>query len=1078
MKHGYLLTALCLGCFYQADAWAWGSVSDKIYSAALSGDSATINSYLSQGYSIDTPDGDGQTALCQAYHDKEWGAYNLLTRYGANTGAPCMAEEPHSYGKVLLIGAGVAAVGAGVAIAASGGGGGGSSSSSGSSDTKPSGGDSSGGEDTSEDDTKTNPEIANATTESVYDSTVNVSTRQSDLIDRMQSYLSTASYSHVSSPNFTYYTEDDFRKAGGVGYMEYSGYGVSDDHTEGGKKYKTVNFLDGIRAAKAYSYLYGYDSNKQLVNKLDSQHTVVAVLDTGVDVNHKEFQNADGTSKVYGKSFDYGPCRGIDRTSCWLIENYTEKSGVIFTETVTKQKRTLLDAHGKALLVDDDYEEGKLDEWAAMYPEMYDWTQLQDDPTPLVGQNPITKNEYTHGTHIAGIIAADWDRSYSGMMGVAFSNTDIYALRWDLLSPMEWPVKAALNENALVINMSLGVASTSLQNAKTIGTYKNNLKIGARAAAEATIDSYTTIKNNNTGYSVKDGTIWVMSAGNDSYSEPTILAGMKLLGKQYRIGNKTNKINYNDLMMLTVVSVDVTMNDDGTVKSYKKSSFSNMCGSTASYCIAAPGGNVSGYTVSDIYSTTMQTEGVHNEYGGLHGTSQATPVVSGSIALLKSAFPFLHSSEIIDLLFETANKSAADSYSAKTYGAGLLDLGKAVTYYIPPKVNNNTMYIATLSGDSVHSAYVPLDDAHLTVTSTMADAVKAALPQTITIFDRYYRPFETPTARYITATHAGYKAFKNDVGHIVPSTKVKQEKEGNLSFAYAEAPLGSSNGFGFMDTEYKTGKLSSGFFFSENTHYNMAANHNADAVNPFLSFNSAYGAHIGYDISPKYGFRLQAVAGRNGLYDGERDFNDANFNKSAYAIDSEVSFSPHKKWNLAFNSGMLYEDEALLGMNGAGAFGLPQSRTYYTGVKTSFTATPKWTFSGSYYQGFTEAQSFNSNMLQTGTLVSSSFALDANYKWDKATDFGFRISSPLRVEHGKLRVNMASGRDYYSDEVYRNQYTASMKPQKREYKFALYANKDMTEKLSLSGELDMRINPEHRAARNDYRALFGLAWNF
>ena len=73
---------------------------------------------------------------------------------------------------------------------------------------------------------------------------------------------------------------------------------------------------------------------------------------------------------------------------------------------------------------------------------------------------------------------------------------------------------------------------------------------------------------------------------------------------------------------------------------------------------------------------------------------------------------------------------------------------------------------------------------------------------------------------------------------------------------------------------------------------------------------------------------------------------------------------------------------------------------------------------------------------------------------------------------------MASGRDYYSDEIYRNQYTASMKPQKREYKFALYANKDMTEKLSLSGELDMRINPEHRATRNDYRALFGLAWNF
>lgn len=1072
MKRGYLLTTLFLGCFYQTDAWAWGSVSDKIYSAALSGDSATINSYLSRGYSIDTPDGDGQTALCQAYHDKEWSAYNLLTRYGANTAAPCMSEKPNSYGKVLLIGAGIAAIGGGVAIAAGGGGGGGGSSSGGSSGNKPSdGGSSSKDKDSSDTDKGTGEDITNATTESVYDSDVNISLRQSDLIDRMQSYLTTTSYSHVSTPSFHYYSEDDFRKAGGIGYMEYSGYGVSDDHTKSGKKYKTTGFLDGIRAAKAYSYLYGYDSNKQLVNKLDSKHTIVAVLDTGVDVNHEEFRRADGTSKVYGKSFDYGPCRGIDRTSCWLIENY-KKSSVI------KQKRTLLDAHGKALLVDDDYDEGKLDEWAAMYSANYDWTQLQDDPTPLIGENPITKNQYTHGTHIAGIIAANWDRSYNGMMGVAFSNTDIYALRWDLLSPMEWPVKAALNENALVINMSLGVAATALQNAKTISAYKNNLKIGARAAAEATIDSYTTIKNNATGYNVKDGAIWVMSAGNNSYSEPTILAGIKLLGNQYRIGNKTDKINYNDLMMLTVVSVDVSMNEDGSVKSYKRSSFSNMCGSTAAYCIAAPGGNVSGYTVSEIYSTTMQTAGLHNEYGGLHGTSQATPVVSGSIALLKSAFPFLHSSEIIDLLFETANRTAAADYSAKIYGAGLLDLGKAVTYYIPPKVNNNTMRIATLSGDSVHTNYIPLDDAHLTVTSSMADAIKAALPQTITIFDRYYRPFETPTARYISTTHSGYKAFKNDVAHIVPNTQVKQENNGNLSFAYAAAPLGSSNGFGFMDTKYQSGKISSGFFFSENTHYNMASNHHADAVNPFLSFNSAYGAHFGYNISPKYGFKLQAVAGRNGLYDGEKDFNDTNFNKSAYAIDSEVNFHPNKNLGLSFNSGMLYEDEALLGMNGAGAFGLPQSRTYYTGIKTSFKATSKWTFSGSYYQGFTEAQSFNSNMLQTGTLVSSSFAFDANYKWNKATDFGFRISSPLRVEHGKLRVNIASGRDYYSDEVYRNQYTASMRPQKREYKFALYANKDVTEKLSLSGELNMRIHPEHRTARNDYRALFGLAWNF
>ncbi|MBR3676908.1 MAG: hypothetical protein IKN71_07225, partial [Alphaproteobacteria bacterium] len=66
----------------------------------------------------------------------------------------------------------------------------------------------------------------------------------------------------------------------------------------------------------------------------------------------------------------------------------------------------------------------------------------------------------------------------------------------------------------------------------------------------------------------------------------------------------------------------------------------------------------------------------------------------------------------------------------------------------------------------------------------------------------------------------------------------------------------------------------------------------------------------------------------------------------------------------------------------------------------------------------------------------------------------------------------------YSDEVYRNRYKASMKPSKREYKLALYGNKELSEAVSIGSEIAMRINPEHRKAGNDYRALFGLAWEF
>jgi hypothetical protein len=41
-----------------------------------------------------------------------------------------------------------------------------------------------------------------------------------------------------------------------------------------------------------------------------------------------------------------------------------------------------------------------------------------------------------------------------------------------------------------------------------------------------------------------------------------------------------------------------------------------------------------------------------------------------------------------------------------------------------------------------------------------------------------------------------------------------------------------------------------------------------------------------------------------------------------------------------------------------------------------------------------------------------------------------------------------------------------------------YWNKELNEDLSLRAETGVRFNPEHQDAANDYRALFGLSWNF
>jgi len=878
----------------------------------------------------------------------------------------------------------------------------------------------------------------------------------------MASYLNSIGYTSMNQPSFHYYSEDYFRNN-----REYNGKYFS-EHTTNGVTYKSVNFHDSVQAATAYSKFFGYDSGNNLVSRLNKVVTV-GVIDTGVNPNHKEFQDESiaGGTKVFGHNFDYGPCHG-EYKNCWVITSNCVGS------MCYSQKRELYDNNGNRVIIDTrssffDKGNGIFDKWAAMYPADYRWEDSKDDPTPLSGKDPLTNSSYAHGTHVAGIIAANWNRSQSGMMGIAFSNTLIDGVRWDFTSTIEAPVKALVDDKVVAINMSLGRTASANNNASLVNSLKDHLFYGILPAAAYTVNSYEKLVYQS--FTAYKGAIWVKAAGNDGYEEPDLESGIKNLG---RVTVNGRTVDMSKLMMLVVVSVDVNLDENGAVTSYSKSSFSNSCGSTAKYCIAAPGGNSFDGGRSDLYSTA------DSGYLGMKGTSQATPVVTGSIAFLHEAYPFLHSSEIIEILQETANTNGVgynhntEHYDA-TYGAGLVDLGKAVTYYLSPIVGTNS--VMTVSGNNVSSSSVRLDNASLNVTAAWADSLENALPETITAFDRYMRPFEFPTANYINVTHSGYKALKHDVNHMVPNQRRKYETYNNMRMSYAEGPL-NGNGMGFADTDYDFDGSSAGFFFSENTKYNNTAGLSSEQMNPFMSFNSAYGAHYSRKIGEKWGVRFEAVSGRNGLYDGDYDYNDNQFIKQAYGFNSEVEFQPRTNWTLTFSSGILHENDAMLGMNGNGAFGVTGSHTYHTGVRAAWKTTPKLTLSGSYFAGFTRAQDFNSSMLATSDLISDSFAFEADYKYNPTTNFGFRLSSPLKVEHGKLYVDFAAGRDNYSDEVYRNRYAADLKSKRREYKLAWYVNKDVTENLSISSEFDVRINPEHRTGRNDYRALFGLSWNF
>ncbi len=134
--------------------------------------------------------------------------------------------------------------------------------------------------------------------------------------------------------------------------------------------------------------------------------------------------------------------------------------------------------------------------------------------------------------------------------------------------------------------------------------------------------------------------IFVWAAGNDGYSQSSALSAMPLHIPQLN-GHFVNVVAWDS--------------ETGALAYY-----SNACGITKNYCITAPGSDINAPATNEIIS----------------GTSFAAPIVSAAIAVIREAFPYMQSSEITALLFETARDIGAVGID-EIYGHGMLDLERA-----------------------------------------------------------------------------------------------------------------------------------------------------------------------------------------------------------------------------------------------------------------------------------------------------------------------------------------------------------------------------------------------------------------
>lgn len=564
-----------------------------------------------------------------------------------------------------------------------------------------------------------------------------------------------------------------------------------------------------------------------------------------------------------------------------------------------------------------------------------------------------------HGTSVAAVAAAA--RNGSDIEGVAWNST-ILALRTDEAGTCASTAGCAFNTDTL---------ATALDYARTSGAKVVNMSLGGATATGSLIAAINR--------ATAAGLIVVIAGGNDSSAQPDPLAQVAA-----------------NAAARGLVIIAGSHDADGTL-----SSFSDKAGNYGAYYLTALGNRVQ----------TFNQNGADEFVGG---TSYATPVIAGAVALLEQAFPNLTPAQVVALLYSSATDAGTAGVDS-TFGHGLLNIAKAFAPQGATALAGSTVILsasdqtttsaamgdATLTGSSFGKAVV-LDRLGRAYMMNVSSSVAHAAPQHLLaqgVGQDLRTTSQTVGHLSISSTLAtgwndrpefglalGRRGFDQgiDARPVNGSATFQIDKNSATAVGFAQA------GQILADTLAPDGAVGGWLVARGATETPGFATNNA------TSFAFAHGfGHMLLTVSAEHGTIAQAA-----LTDPVTP---------AYTQMSAKLRRAIGRLTLGLGLASLDERGTVLGARLAAAMGRSGATTRYVDAEARLALTAHWSLGAQWRSGWTRTAA--AGVLQHSDIESRSAAADLSYDAGNHR-FGLRVSLPPRVTGGGLTLVLPTSYDY------------------------------------------------------------------